>query len=218
MIGIRINERARTPMGHRLYENPSFSTWFHDLCSKNRIPRDVVRGAWNMIRSLPRQHWFAMQEYTSAVACIRIASKWLYDGFFGEDLISLNSQTHASERINWIKQEMFVIRSLGWVLSRFFPSPPATTSARDKPTTRTSASPSVTGGQGGLRGSPRLKPRGEEPTSSEVTPNRNQEKQGEKNAGKRKKKNSTPPNLPQQGSEPHCLQFVDPTTLIPRWN
>jgi len=106
----------------------TFSTWYQELCGEHNVPLNVAAASAAMMSALPLQHWTPAQRQTSAVACIRLGFKWLFDCTLGVQLLALNAAcrrrhavaTAADDDIDWSTEEVRVMRDLGWNITPFF--------------------------------------------------------------------------------------------------
>lgn len=100
-----------------------FSHWFSTLCNYCNIPIEIEKGAFKMIMDLCKLKFIKSKIYVQAIACIRIASKWMYDDFFASDLYFLDIYTGKS-KLNWFSEEIIVLKNLNWEIRKFFEMKP----------------------------------------------------------------------------------------------
>ncbi|HEY9250281.1 MAG TPA: hypothetical protein VIO38_14165, partial [Rariglobus sp.] len=111
---------SRTGAGARV---ATFSAWFNELVKHERIPLDIANAASGMVRALPEPYFPRDRQRRAAVACLRIALKWVFDGYRAKDgCAGLDLYLEPSEA-SWLKHELDILVDLGWEVGRFFPQP-----------------------------------------------------------------------------------------------
>jgi len=136
-----------TPVAHRLpgcMRPPSglndilahasqFAMWLTNLLRLSAPHPDVATAVRMMVRALPDIYTNERLEKRAAVTCVRIAYKWIYDGFDRRSKIMRCLDRYAvpppdTHHGSWLKHEAKLLADLGWSVWRFF-DPAAVASA-----------------------------------------------------------------------------------------
>ena len=108
--------------GHDHYhDDHEADGWLARLCDRGRVDPQVARAARVLMAALPppADAPNAPRTRARAVACVRIAHKWIHDGAAGRDLQRLDASVPAGPTgVDWRAEEGAVLTDLGWHVGR----------------------------------------------------------------------------------------------------